>query len=72
MRKWSRRAIGFYSRLPTLIATINTGDVHFGYTGGTATLGAAVGGLDLKILAAFANFVQTDFVFGPDIKTRRI
>ena len=26
---------------PTLIATINTGDVHLAYTGGTATLGAA-------------------------------
>ena len=27
---------------PTLIASLNTGDVHFGFTGGTATLGAAV------------------------------
>src|ERR1044071_3028624 len=54
---------------PTLIATLNTGDVHLGYTGGTATLGAAVGGLDLKIVAAFGNFVQTDLVVRPDIKT---
>jgi ABC-type nitrate/sulfonate/bicarbonate transport system substrate-binding protein len=54
---------------PTLIATLNTGDVHFGYTGGTATLGAAVGGLDLKIVASFGNFVQTDLVVRPDIKT---
>src|ERR671912_2480703 len=38
---------------PTLIASLNTGDVHFGYTGGTATLGAAVGGLDIKMIAAF-------------------
>ncbi len=57
---------------PTLIATLNTGDVHFGYTGGTATLGAAVGGLDLKIVASFGNFVQTDLVVRPDIKTRPI
>src|SRR6185503_7570747 len=49
--------------------TLNTGDVHLGYTGGTATLGAAVGGLDLKIVAAFGNFVQTDLVVRPDIKT---
>ena len=54
---------------PTLIATLNTGDVHLGYTGGTATLGAAVGGLDLKIVATFGNFVQTDLVVRPDIKT---
>ena len=54
---------------PTLIATINTGDVQMAYTGGTATLGAAVGGLDMKIIAAFSNFVQTDFVVRPEIKT---
>jgi NitT/TauT family transport system substrate-binding protein len=54
---------------PTLIASINTGDVHMAYTGGTATLGAAVGGLDMKILAAFSNFVQTDLVVRPEIKS---
>jgi len=54
---------------PTLIATLNSGDVQFGYTGGTATLGSAVGGLDIKMIAAFANRVQTDLVVRPDIKT---
>jgi NitT/TauT family transport system substrate-binding protein len=54
---------------PTLIATLNTGDVNFGYTGGTATVGAAVGGLDLKMVLAFANHVQTDLVTRPDVKT---
>jgi ABC-type nitrate/sulfonate/bicarbonate transport system substrate-binding protein len=54
---------------PTLIATLNSGDVQFGYTGGTATLGSAVGGLDLKMIAAFANRVQTDLVVRPEIKT---
>lgn len=54
---------------PTLIATLNTGDVQFGYTGGTATLGSAVGGLDVKMIAAFANRVQADLVVRPDIKT---
>ena len=29
----------FISGSPTLIATLNTGDVQFGYTGATATLG---------------------------------
>ena len=54
---------------PTLVASLNTGDVHFGYTGGTATLGAAVGGLDVKIIAAFSNHIQTDLVVRPEIKT---
>jgi NitT/TauT family transport system substrate-binding protein len=54
---------------PTLIATLSTGEVQFGYTGGTATLGSAVGGLDLKIIATFANRVQSDLVVTPDIKT---
>ena len=53
---------------PTLVASLNTGDVQFGYTGGTATLGAAVGGLDVKILAAFSNYVQNDLVVRPEIK----
>jgi len=54
---------------PTLIATLNTGDVHLGYTGATATIGAAVGGLDIKMIAAFANYIQTDLVGRPEIKT---
>ena len=54
---------------PTLIASLNTGDVNFGYTGGTATLGAAVGGLDVKIIAAFSNHIQTDLVVRPEIKS---
>lgn len=54
---------------PMLVVSLNTGDLQFGYTGGTATLGAAVGGLDIKILAAFSNYIQTDFVVRPEIKT---
>ena len=54
---------------PTLIASLNTGDVHFGFTGGTATLGAAVAGLDVKVIAAFADRVQSELVTRPEIKT---
>src|SRR5512141_2454407 len=54
---------------PTLIASLNTGDVHFGFTGGTATLGAAVAGLDVRVLAAFADRVQSELVTRPEIKT---
>src|SRR5262249_37929461 len=78
---WAAQEKGFFARngidaaaifipgSPTLIATLNTGDVQFGYTGGTATLGAAVGGLELKIAAAFANHSQSDFVTRPEIRT---
>jgi NitT/TauT family transport system substrate-binding protein len=78
---WAAQEKGFFARngieaaavfipgSPTLIATLNTGEVQFGYTGGTATLGAAVGGLDLKIVAAFANHSQSDFVTRPEIRT---
>src|ERR671914_2366047 len=59
----------FISGSPTLIASLNTGDVHFGYTGGTATLGAAVGGLEIRMIAAFANHVQTVLGGRPEIKT---
>jgi NitT/TauT family transport system substrate-binding protein len=77
---WVAQEKGFFARnglevqsifipgSPTLIASLNTGDVHFGYTGGTATLGAAVGGLDIKMIAAFANHIQTDLVVRPEIK----
>jgi NitT/TauT family transport system substrate-binding protein len=54
---------------PTLIASLNTGDVQFGFTGGTATLGAAVAGLDVRVIAAFANRVQSELVTRPEIKT---
>jgi ABC-type nitrate/sulfonate/bicarbonate transport system substrate-binding protein len=78
---WVAQEKGFFARnnidvqtvfipgSPTLVASLNTGDVQFGYTGGTATLGAAVGGLDVKIVAAFSNYVQTDLVVRPEIKT---
>jgi NitT/TauT family transport system substrate-binding protein len=78
---WAAQEKGFFARngieaaavfipgSPTLIATLNSADVQFGYTGGTATLGAAVGGLDLKIVAAFANHSQSDFVTRPEIRT---
>src|SRR5262249_62309648 len=59
----------FIPSSPTLVASLNKGDLQFGYTGGTATLGAAVGGLDVKILGAFSNYVQNDLVVRPEIKT---
>ena len=78
---WVAQEKGFFARhgldpqlvfipgSPTLIASINTGDIHLASTGATATLGAVVGGLDMKIIATFGNFVQTDLVVRPEIKT---
>jgi len=43
----------FMSRGPVLIAGLTSGDVQIGNTGGTAALNAAVGGLELKLIATF-------------------
>jgi len=59
----------FIRQAPTLVAALASGDIQIGYTGGTAVLGAASGGVDLKILAAFTNRVTYDVVARPGIKT---
>lgn len=59
----------FIRQAPTLVAALASGDIQIGYTGGTAVLGAAAGGVDLKILAAFTNRVTYDVVARPGIKT---
>jgi NitT/TauT family transport system substrate-binding protein len=59
----------FIRQAPTLVAALTSGDIQIGYTGGTAVLGAAAGGSDLKILAAFTNRVTYDVVARPGIKT---
>ena len=53
---------------PTLIAAINSGSLAVGYTGGTATLGAAAGGVDFRILEASHGRVMHDLVVKPEIK----
>jgi NitT/TauT family transport system substrate-binding protein len=59
----------FIRQAPTLVAALTSGDIQIGYTGGTAVLGAAAGGSDLKILAAFTNRVTYDVVARPGIKS---
>jgi len=59
----------FVRGAPTLNAAMVSGDIQLGYTGGTAVLGAAVGGADLKILAVFTNRVTYDLVARPNIKS---
>jgi ABC-type nitrate/sulfonate/bicarbonate transport system substrate-binding protein len=40
---------------PTVISGLVSGDIHMGYTGGTGVVGAAAGGVDLKVVASFFN-----------------
>lgn len=59
----------FVRGAPTLVAALASGDMDVGYTGGTAVLGAAAGGLDLKIMAVLTNRVTYDLVARPGIKS---
>ncbi len=77
---WVARDRGFFTKYgvqgetlfvrgaPTLVAAMTSGEIDIGYTGGTAVIGAAAGGSDLKILAALTNRVTYDLVVRPDIK----
>src|SRR3970040_1152390 len=40
---------------PILAAAMSSGNIELGFTGGTAVMGAAVGGADLKLLANFTS-----------------
>lgn len=59
----------FVRGAPTLVAALASGDMDVAYTGGTAVLGAAAGGLDLKIMAVLTNRVTYDLVARPGIKS---
>lgn len=59
----------FIRQAPTLVAALTSGDIQIGYTGGTAVLGAAASGSDLKILAAFTNRVTYDVVAQKGLKS---
>src|ERR1051325_10405215 len=59
------------SRGPVLIAGLTSGDVHVGNTGGTAALNAAVGGIDLKLVATFNSRWVNNVVARSGIQTPR-
>ncbi|MSP40150.1 MAG: ABC transporter substrate-binding protein [Deltaproteobacteria bacterium] len=77
---WVAQEFGFFKKngieaelvfvrgAPTLVAALTSGDMNAGYTGGTAVLGAAAGGIDLKILAVLTNRVTYELVARPGIK----
>jgi len=78
---WVAQEFGFFKKngieaelvfvrgAPTLVAALTSGDMQVGYTGGTAVLGAAAGGIDLKILAVLTNRVTYELVARPGIKS---
>jgi len=57
------------SRGPVLIAGLTSGDVQVGNTGGTAALNAAVGGIELKLIATFNSRWVNNVVARPGIQS---
>jgi NitT/TauT family transport system substrate-binding protein len=53
---------------PTLVASLISGDIDLGYTGGSAVLGAAAGGVNLKILASISSRLTHTIIASPNIK----
>jgi ABC-type nitrate/sulfonate/bicarbonate transport system substrate-binding protein len=54
---------------PVLIASLSTGQIQLANSGGTAALGAAAGGLDLKVIGTFTSHIPFDLVVRPGIKS---
>jgi len=57
------------SRGPVLIAGLTSGDVQVGNTGGTAALNAAMGGVELKLVATFNGRWVNNVVARPGIQS---
>jgi ABC-type nitrate/sulfonate/bicarbonate transport system substrate-binding protein len=53
---------------PTLVASLISGDLQVGYTGGPAVLGAAGQGLYLKILSSVSSKLTHTLIANPNIK----
>ena len=53
---------------PVMIASMASGQVHLANSGGTAALGAAAGGLDLRVIGTFTSRIPFDLVVRPNIK----
>ena len=54
---------------PTLVASLISGDIEVGYTGGTAVLGAASQGLYLRILSSISSKLTHTVIANPNFKT---
>ncbi len=53
---------------PTLVASLISGDIDLGYTGGPAVLGAAAQGVNFKILASISSRLTHTLIASPNIK----
>jgi NitT/TauT family transport system substrate-binding protein len=54
---------------PVMIASMSSGQVHFANSGGTAALGAAAGGVDLRVIGTFTSRIPFDLVVRPNVKS---
>ena len=54
---------------PILVASLLTGDIEVGYTGGTSVLGAAAQGSYLKILASISSKLTHMMIASPNFKS---
>jgi len=54
---------------PTLVASLISGDVEVGYTGGPAVIGAAAQGIYLRILSSISSRLTHTLIANPAIKT---
>jgi ABC-type nitrate/sulfonate/bicarbonate transport system substrate-binding protein len=69
LAKYGLQAEQVYLRgAPTLVAGMASGDIHFGRSGGSATLAAVAAGHDFKIIASFSSRNTYDLVARPTIK----
>ena len=78
---WIAQEKGFFSKYgvnvqeiympgsPVMIASMAGGQVQIANSGGTAALGAAAGGLDLRVIGTFTSRIPFDIVVRPGIKT---
>ncbi|MBI2087245.1 MAG: ABC transporter substrate-binding protein [Deltaproteobacteria bacterium] len=53
---------------PTLVASLVAGEIHLAFTSGVSVLGAAVQGIDIKLLTSISNRVSWKMVASPTIK----
>ena len=54
---------------PTLVASLISGDLEVGYTGGPAVVGAAAQGIYLKILSSISSKLTHTLIANPSIKS---
>ena len=69
LNKYGLQADQVYIRgAPLLVAGMASGDIHFGRSGGSATLAAVGAGHDFKIIATFSSRNTYDLIARPNIK----